>query len=878
MQFDLVCVRGLVVRIVALTVLLLAVSVSLAAEPELRYEVRIPKTNAADALNMLAEQTGALLLFPYDLVKTRDARAVSGRYTVPEAVDLLLEGTDLSSGLSKRDVITISLSESEARAKGGKTMKEDLNKGKPGLFGRLASIAALVFSGADGVSAQSETTSARSNVMEEIIVTATRREQRSEDLGLSLAVLSADALDQRRIQGLEGLRQAVPSLDVFRGNGSNNPTITLRGIGTTNPWVNNNPSIAAHMDGFYLPMSTYLNFPMFDLERVEVLKGPQVGLYGRNSTGGAINLVSRRPTSQFEGYVDASYGSYEMADLQGAISGSLGDRLRGRLAGIVQDGGGYMDRPGTAGSTAGFSRIPGLIPGVAAVSDKDDYGDRDVVALRGSLEFIRAGDFDAFLTVHYGRDESEIVGSTNVNGDVLGVFQPPDDDPHMDYDNVEPFTDSKQRGAVLELNWYRGPYRITSITGYEALERDYGIGDFVPLRIAEPTFNEDIDSFGQEVRVDYQREDGVRWLAGVSYSRDNIDYSRPLLGYDFLLGTLGTAFDQEDKAFAAFGHLEMPINAEWSWEGSLRYTEEDKEFDGGSFPIDPFGVSAVGVAFPNVVPDGLFGNPEYDDDDVSGKLAVNWEPNDRILWYASAGRSFKSGGFDGSGVTVPAAFDPFGAETVWAYELGSKYRSMNGRLFVGGSAFYYDYEDKQVLALMDLGGGVTEAVIQNAATSEVYGLDLEIRGLITDNLDAALNLTVMESEVTDWESADPAEIADREGNDLPGTPDTMLTASINWERPLANGWTLDTSLWGTYVSSAFRDIQNSRLLESDDYGIVNARIEALNPGGAWKLYVFAENLLDKEYVTSVRSLVGMRGEYHGRPRTVGVGLRYEVPR
>lgn len=824
---------------------------------------------------MLAEQTGALLLFPYDLVKARQAQAVSGRYTVTRAVELLLKGTGLSSGLSKRDVITISLSESEAYEARGEIMRENEKQGKGSLFGRLATMAAFVFGGAETASAQSDATQTR--VMEEVIVTATKREQRSEDLGLSLAVLGADALDQRRIRGLEGLRQAVPSLDVFRGNGSNNPTITLRGIGTTNPWVNNNPSIAAHMDGFYLPMSTYLNFPMFDLERIEVLKGPQVGLYGRNSTGGAINMVTRRPASEFEGYVDASYGEYEMADLQAAISGPLGDRLRGRLAAMYQDGGGYMDRQGTAGNTAGFSRVPGLIPGVPEVVGENDYGDKDVVALRGSLELVRADGFDAFLTAHYGRDKSEVVGSTNVNGDAVGVFQPPDDDPHTDYDNVAPSTDSKQRGAVLELNWYRGPWRITSITGYEALERDYAIGDFVPLRVAEASFDEDIDSFGQEVRVDYEREDGLRWLAGVSYSRDNIDYSRTLLAYDFLLGSLGTAFEQDDEAFAVFGHLEMPLDNEWSLEGSLRYTDEEKEYDGGSFDIDPFGVSAIGVAFPNVVPDGLFGNPTYDDDDVSGKIGVNWEPNDRILWYASIGRSFKSGGFDGSGVTVPAAFDPFGAETVWAYELGSKFRSLNGRWYVGGSAFFYDYEDKQVLALEDLGGGVTEAIIQNAASSEVYGLDLEIRGVIATNIEAALNFTVMDSEVTEWESADPAEIADREGNDLPGTPETMLTASIDWEQPLANGWTLETSLWGTYVSSAFRDIQNSEPLESDDYGLVNARIEAMNPGGSWKVYIFAENLFDKEYVTSVRSLVGMRGEYHGRPRTVGIGLRYQVP-
>ncbi|MFW6093520.1 MAG: TonB-dependent receptor [Pseudomonadota bacterium] len=713
--------------------------------------------------------------------------------------------------------------------------------------------------------------------LEEIVVTAQKREQSLEDVGLAISVLDEAALTEQRIQTLDDVGRVVPSLDIFRGNGSNNPTITLRGIGTTNPWVNNNPSIAAHADGVYLPMSSYLTFPIFDLERIEVLKGPQIGLYGRNATAGAINFVSRRPGVEPSGYVDASYGSYDAVDVEAAAGGALNDALQGRLAGIYQRGGGYMDRPGTVGSTAGFTRVPGVVPGVAAEPSRDDYGDRDVLALRGSLAFTPRDDFDALLSVHYGEDDSEVVGSTNVNGDALGLFQPPDDDPHTDYDNMAPFTDSEQLGGVLEMNWHLGDYRLTSVTGLETLERRYNIGDFVPLRVAEAGFDEDLESFSQELRVDYQPGPDFRWLAGATYTEDDIDYARTLLAYDLLLGALGTAFEQEDESVAVFTQAEWRFDPAWQVTASLRYTDEEKDYDGGSFDVDPFGVSAIGVAFPNVVPDGLFDRRSYDDDDVSGRLGVQWEPDDASLWYANVSRAFKSGGFDGSGITEPASFAPFGAETVWAYEAGTKLRLLQERLFLSGSAFFYDYDEKQVLALQDLGTGIVEAVIQNAAGSEVYGLDAELDYRVTPSLGLSFSGTWLDSEVTDWDSADPAEAAARTGNELPGTPELTMTVAADWQTAIGRSRTLGVRVWGTYTDEAYRDIENADALRSDDYALANARVSVSDPAG-WSVYAYAENLFDEEYVTSRRSLLGMLGEYHGPPRTLGVGLRYEMPR
>lgn len=738
----------------------------------------------------------------------------------------------------------------------------------------LGAVAAgLVLGCAATASAQDPAEAA--TVIDDVVVTAQRREQRARDVGISLNVFDQAMLETQRLTSVEDLARLTPGLDVFEGNGTNNPSITLRGVGTTNPFLNNNPSVAVYADGVYLPFSSFLSLPFFDLERIEVLKGPQIALYGRNATAGAINLISARPTRETSGYADVSYGSYDAFEARAAISGPLSGTVQARLAAIWQDGGGYVERAGTIGSTAGFTRSP-RVPGVAAVPAEKGYGDKDVQALRGSLTWQATDTVDIAISAHYGRDRSELIGSTNINGDRLRVFTPPViRRPFIDYDDFAPVTDTEQYGAVVQADIDLGDFRLTSVSGLERFTREYGIGDFVPTRIAAPVFDEEISTFGQDVRLAYAGSEAVNWMVGASYNREEIDYNRVLIAYDFVLGALGTAFEQEDTAWAVYGEGEWFFRPDWFAGLGLRYTSEAKDYVGGTFNVDPFGVSRVPLAFPGVGTAGLFGSPTYDEDDLSGRASLNWKPGDDLLVYASINRGFKSGGIDGSGITQPSSFTPYQSETVWAYEIGVKSLLLADTLDLAASAFFYDYGDKQVLALLDLGSGITEAVIQNAAAAEIAGLELDLRWRPTPGLTVALNGTLLESEVTEWISANPAEIAARLGNELPGTPKSQITVSLDHIQPLPSGLTLRTSFWANRVEGAYRDIENNETLRSEGRVLVNGRLTLSSPQAGWSLYAYGENLFDKEYVTSVRSLVGMLGNYYGPPRTLGVGLRYE---
>ena len=708
---------------------------------------------------------------------------------------------------------------------------------------------------------------------EEFIVTARRRDENQTKVGITLNVLGKGALERRGIDNLEKVAANIPGLDMFRGNGSNNPTITLRGIGTTNPWSNNNQSVAAYIDGAYMPFSSLLTMPLFDMQRVEVLKGPQVALYGRNATAGAVNFISTQPGQDTEGYADITANNHSGLDFKAAASLAASDTFRMRLAAITQQSGGYMKRTG-AGSLAGFTRVPGIVPGIEDTGAEDGYGDKDVFALRGIFDADLSDTFNANFKLQYGRDKSELIGSTNANGDRLRAFTPPNDAPYYDYDNVEPKTDTKQISAVLKLNWTVNDLVISSTSSLENMSRTYQIGDFVPTRIAEASFDEDIETKSQEVTISGETADNHKWIIGGVITQDDIDYFRKLTSHDLLLGELDTAFVEKDKAWATFGQVDAALNDTLSTTLGVRYTDESKSYKGGSIAVNPFGVGVVDRVYPNTAGDGIYGEPTYDEGNFSGKAALNWTPSENTLYYFSVGNGFKSGGFDGSGITEPSSFTPFKAETVWTYEMGTKITAMDGNFYFAGSLFYNDYTDKQVIALVDLGAGFPEAIIQNAAASEISGIDMEVKWRVSTPLTFSINGTYLDTEVTKWDSDDADDVAIHLGNELPGTPKLSTSVQVDWNKRVSDSSVMNISAWYTITNGSYRDIKNTEALRSEDSQLFNLRAD-LTFNEKWMVYVSAENIFDKAYISSVRSLVGMEGRYYNAPRTLKAGLKYQ---
>lgn len=303
----------------------------------------------------------------------------------------------------------------------------------------------------------------------------------------------------------------------------------------------------------------------------------------------------------------------------------------------------------------------------------------------------------------------------------------------------------------------------------------------------------------------------------------------------------------------------------------LNHTNEEKRFDGGAIDLDPYGVSNAQAIAPELTPT-ILASEEFTDSELSGRLALDWQPSDALLAYVSYSRGFKSGGFDGSTFFSPAASEPFDSETLQAYELGAKLRLLDARALVSGAAFYYDYSDQQVQATVEIAEGVTEAVVVNAAQSEIYGLDIEASLRLTGPFRLDLGLSWLESEITEFASADPEEVAALTGNEVPNAPSFGYHIAASVEQPLGNRLSLDGLLGLSHVGDFFRDIGNRDALASDSYSLVSARLGITGTAG-WSAYLWGENLTDEEYETYSRVPVGsLIVDQFGSPRTYGVGF------
>jgi len=315
-----------------LTVCLVLFLISTAQAQQQVYDINLPAQTVAKSLNSLSEQTGIPVLFPYDLAGNRRAKPVAGHYTLLQALDILLEGTGLSGGLSDKGVLMISPVESATPNDRGKDMKRE-----NGFFSKLIVSLAAILTAPAGM-AQGGAGQAK-GALEEIVVTAQKREQSIQDVGMAITALGQDRLVDAQVQNIQDLQGMAPGLTLGESFGF--AQIMVRGIGTDNPFAGGDPSVAMHVDGVVTGQSSAQLGSLFDIQRIEVLRGPQGTLYGRNNTGGSINVITNKPTEDVSGYGRFTVGNHELFQFDGAVSGPLSEQLLGRLAVKIVERGGY---------------------------------------------------------------------------------------------------------------------------------------------------------------------------------------------------------------------------------------------------------------------------------------------------------------------------------------------------------------------------------------------------------------------------------------------------------------------------------------------------------------------------------------------------------
>ncbi len=709
----------------------------------------------------------------------------------------------------------------------------------------------------------------------DIVVTAQRRSQNLQDVPISVTALSGDTVEKLGFKTSAEIAAQVPNLTIKQSFANSVPQIFLRGVGVNDPNANANGAVGIYVDDVNLVSPSALTFSLFDTDRVEVLRGPQGTLYGRNTTGGAINFISRKPGDTQEGYATFRYGRFNSKQLEAGVTAPVAQGASLRVAGVVEDSEGFH-----------HNRVTG-----------NDLGDVGRWALRGLLRIEPSSSVNILLNVHGGR-----LANSSTPFEVAGALDPVSGGPcdyrtspcvnlfgYRDADN-DPFShdiDNEGRtrlsnfGASAQVEADFGAAVLTSITAYEKTVRNHREdADGAPQNMLNTQFYDNNRQFSQEFRLTSAGETRLRWMGGLFYSHEETRLNNR---YDFFRGyrdvveaagfpggfdpdginptgftpfLIDQALTQKSNSYAGFANVEFHITSQLELTLGGRYTREDRAirttiaFDEGSFTIP--------------LVDNFADKEKFDS--FSGKVGLNYKPTDDFLVYASLSKGFKSGGFNGALVFSEPELEPFKPETLIAYEVGFKASLLDRRLTLNGAAFYYDYKDIQ-LYTFESAGGIPVQVLTNAGSAEVYGVEAELSARPSDRLFISIGGGLLHSKIKEFQTNGGADFS---GNRLVMAPEVTANALIRYEIPLGEqGLKIGLQTDAHYQSKVFFSTSNSPLLAQDGYGLWNARVSLAETDDRWEIAAQVRNITDRVYRTEAFdfSSSGYNLYIFGAPRT-----------
>jgi outer membrane receptor protein involved in Fe transport len=718
--------------------------------------------------------------------------------------------------------------------------------------------------------------------LSEVVVTAQRREQSAQDVGIALTVLSGENLQRQGVETVTDLQRITPSLQITPQFGTGQPTFTLRGIGFRDYATNNTPTVGVYVDEVAYPFPVMTQGVLFDVDRLEVLRGPQGTLYGRNTTGGAINVISRRPTAEPSLGFDVSFDNFGLIQAEGFVSGPVATGLGMRLSAVTEQGGAWQENRETGEELGDLDRTA-----IRLVTDWDAT-DRLNVQLNLNayrdqsdglgLQLFRNSAFVGPAPAHTGR-RSTSWGMSPDFAQVTGLGDP----------RRRPFKDNEGWGGSLRVSYDLGRAELVYVGAHNSLDRkEYADFDAVTAGGAGVYFTSDISVQSHELRLASDGEGPLQYVVGAYLSDEELD---EVYNSDFATtfgpifqpifnpppGTpfaVRTPYRQEADSQAVFGQLEYRVTPALNLIGGLRYESEARELSG----LGTFITYAPTLNFATATGTG-FGERTLDTDEVTGKLAAEYTVSPDALLYASFSKGIKSGGFTAYNTLNPRGIDPFQPETLYAYEVGFKADLLDRTLRLNGAAYFYDYRDQQIQsAIFDPVSSAVVGKIVNAPESRIIGAELELLWRPTEQLTISQALGYAQGEFEefrDLNAAAPPATIDRSGQEI-GFPE--LTYSGEFAYAFDVGPTYPVRAAVNYTS---RDEETFPLLGADyaidSYWLVNADLAVRPNDGPVEVSLFVRNLFDEQYsLTRNTFLVGFGNDISapGKVRTFGLRLTY----
>ena len=694
----------------------------------------------------------------------------------------------------------------------------------------------------------------------QVTVTARKREETIQDVPVAVTAFTADALDRLAIEDLGGLDAQVPNLTIYAARGSSS-TITayIRGVGQSDPLWGVDPGVGIYMDDVYIARPQGALLDVFDVQRIEVLRGPQGTLYGKNTIGGAIKYISRGLPKDFEGFTEVTVGNYNQLDVKAAVGGAIGgsEALRARLA-VAS-----LNRDGFGRNT---------------MTDQE-VSDKEILALRANLGAYVSEDLDIQFAFDWMDDQSGVRGAKMLapNRFVPG-FDPMDS--RYDVRNGMPnVNDTMIAGASATVNWRANDdWAFKYVLAKRESDTETNIDfDTLPAKIADVKAFYSDEQVSHELQANFDAGGSARGVMGL-YAFDGEAGGQVLNNFFNLLfgDTQGTVYTE---SVALYGDWTFDLGTQWALSVGARYTDEDKNAVvlNRGYTDDTYSVPTATVA-------------EFDKTinfkNTSPKVSLDYQVTPDIMVYGSASRGFKSGGFNirAQATAVPRSAEPFDDEVVDSFEDGSKMGFLDQTLFLNLSAFHNKYEDIQlsVFTAFDSNGDGTEDAFfgdfTNAGSGTVNGLEAEYQWLPTGNWLVSGNLAWLDAKYDEFLYAG-ANIADEQ--EFTNAPEFSGALNLEYRTDLASGGNLSTRLGYSYQSDVVATTEIVRTgalpITQDGYGLVNAGITWKN-GGPWTVKLQGTNLADEEYRTTgynLNTALGVMTGFYGPPRQYSLSVRYD---
>ncbi len=702
--------------------------------------------------------------------------------------------------------------------------------------------------------------SARASVLEETVVTAQKREENLQEVGISVTAFSGNQLRALGMTRTVDIAQQVPAMQLQTFSPAFT-IINLRGISQNNFQDNLEAPVAVYVDGAYIPSMNAINGQLFDIKRVEVLRGPQGTLFGRNTTGGLVQYITNGASDEeLNGYAEGTMGDYDQRAVEGAIGGSLTDNWRGRLAGRWEENDGYVES---------------VTPGIRDSNGANGY------TIRASTEWDLTEDLLFDLRIAYADDDDVPSGTYSIN---FAGFDP---NTGLGVEAPGRLTDGWKHASTLEGNYSRESANylgtltwslsesteLVAITHYLDMEKRYledagGGLFFFPYNT--PT---DFTNFAQELRLSGS-EGQFRWQTGLYYLDMTTETDQSVQGVTILEG-FGATTDSaiqttnsklDSSNWSVFGQGEYDLADQWTLIAGLRWSDDSKsidlsqvyaESDAGIAPTEVFNIANVPI-------DDI---DEIEYDDYAARLQLNYTMDSGTLVYGSWNRGIKGGNWSIDPLGVVALVDPANLkhqqEVLYSYELG--FKSQNDWARLNSAVYYYDYNDYQAFSLLELTPQVTNS------DADSWGGELELTVFPAEGLDLLLGVAYIDSSV----DAVPDPFGGLNEAEFPNAPEWSVNslARYQWDMP---GGTMAAQVDGVWNAEQYIESTGSQISEEDAYLVWNARLSYTTADEAWEFAGWVKNAGDEQYrlYNLDLGLLGISQEVYAPPRWYGATVSY----